>query len=264
LHPEHVHACVGAGVRAIHSEKPMAPTWGEAKAMHRACKEAGIQLTFCHQRRFGAHFITARKLAKEGAIGDIIRLEGFCPNLFDWATHWFDMLCFYNDETPAEWVMGQVDPWQSRRVYGVTVESHGMSFIQFANGVHGLILTGDSTGEKCSNRIIGTKGMIETEISGGPRVRVLREGSKSWEAPSLEGVVPAGGDTTLSVLDAIDCMQTGRAPTLGTDNAIRSTELIFATYESSRKRTRVKLPITIEDSPLLQMLGKHRGKVTFR
>jgi hypothetical protein len=36
--------------------------------------------------------------------------------------------------------------------------------------------------------------------------------------------------------------------------ALRATELIFATYESSRRRGRVELPLTIEDSPLLAMI----------
>jgi len=263
LHPEHVLDSAAAGVRAIHSEKPMAPTWGEAKKMFQTCQEAGVQLTFCHQRRFGAHFIKARALAKEGAIGTVHRLEGYCPNLFDWGTHWFDMLCFYNDETPAEWVLGQIDTEKARPVFGVPVESHGLSYIQFANGVHGLLITGSKHGETCSNRIFGSKGMIEVEVSGGPRVRLLREGGEGWEAPAPDVVVPPLGDTTLSILDAIDCLQTGRKPTLGSDNALRATELIFATYESSRRRALVKLPLDIDDSPLLEMLGP-RGIVTFK
>ena len=40
-------------------------------------------------------------------------------------------------------------------------------------------------------------------------------------------------------------------PELGSQRALRATELIFATYESSRRRGRVTLPLEIEDSPLL-------------
>jgi hypothetical protein len=36
-------------------------------------------------------------------------MEATCDNLFDWGTHWFDMLFFFNDETPVEWVIGQID-----------------------------------------------------------------------------------------------------------------------------------------------------------
>src|SRR5688572_9610514 len=49
LHAPMVLEAASADVRAIHCEKPMAPTWGEAKAMHRAAEQKGVQLTFNHQ-----------------------------------------------------------------------------------------------------------------------------------------------------------------------------------------------------------------------
>jgi hypothetical protein len=49
-------------------------------------------------------------------------------------------------------------------------------------------------------------------------------------------------------------LKTGREPELAGRRALQATELIFATYESSRKRGRVDLPLQIEDSPLLSML----------
>lgn len=261
LHPEHVAAAAHAGVRAIHCEKPMAPTWGEARAMAAECRDAGVQLTFCHQRRFGAHFIKARELAQSGAIGAIERMEGYCSNLFDWGTHWFDMFCFYNDETPAETVIGQIDTAKWHRVFGVPVESEGLSYVRFSNGVHATLVTGSDHGGTCSNRIIGSEGMIEVEVRKGPRLRILRAGGAEWEVPDLTGIVPPVGDTVLSILDAIECLQTGRIPTLCSDNALRATELIFATYESSRRRARVTLPLDVDDSALLALLGD-AGAVT--
>ncbi|HZT41530.1 MAG TPA: Gfo/Idh/MocA family oxidoreductase [Chthonomonadaceae bacterium] len=254
LHAQQViDAARAGGVRAIHCEKPMAPTWGESQRMHRACQEAGVQLTFCHQRRFGAHFEKARELAQEGAIGEITRLEGYCSNLFDWGTHWFDMFFFYNGETPAEWVLGQIDTSSVRRVFGVPVETSGLAHVRFANGVHGLLFTGPDQDATCSNRIVGTKGIIEVEVRNGPPVRLRRDAAAGWEEPALPR--KAHGDTILSILDAIDCVQTGRKPRLGSENAIRATELIFATYESARRRGRVALPLEIEDSPLLSLLN---------
>src|SRR5437763_11440172 len=41
LHAPMVLDAASADVRAIHCEKPMAPTWGEAKAMHRAAVQKG-------------------------------------------------------------------------------------------------------------------------------------------------------------------------------------------------------------------------------
>jgi predicted dehydrogenase len=262
LHAQMVLDVAAAGVKAIHCEKPMAPTWGEARRMHRACEEAGVQLTFCHQRRFGAQFVKTRELIRSGAIGTVHRLEGFCPNLFDWGTHWFDMFFFYNGETPARWVMGQIDTAQVKRVYGVPVESSGLSYVQFSNNVHCLLATGaEAGGGGCRNRILGSEGMIEVAVTDGPRLRVLRSSGSGWEVPDLEGVAPAGGDTTLSVLDAIDCLRTGREPTLSSRNAVQATELIFATYESARRRARVTLPLDIEDSPLLALLPAEEASV---
>jgi UDP-N-acetylglucosamine 3-dehydrogenase len=97
LHAQMVIDAAESGVRAIHAEKPMAPTWGEAKEMARVCREHNVQLTFNHQRRFAAPFRRAKALLDDGAIGQLLRVEAFTSNLFDWGTHWFDMMFFYND-----------------------------------------------------------------------------------------------------------------------------------------------------------------------
>ncbi|MBM3211386.1 Gfo/Idh/MocA family oxidoreductase [Candidatus Poribacteria bacterium] len=254
LHAEMIINTAQSGVKAIHAEKPMAPTWGESKEIYKACVDNNVMITFCHQRRFGASFVKAKELANNGTIGEVYRLEGYCSNLFDWGTHWFDMFFFYNNDEPAEWVMGQINWEKDHNVFGIPVETHGLSYIKWKNGVYGLLVTGGDSGGRCANRIIGTKGMIEVDVPRGPQVRVLREGASSWEVPSLEGVVPSGNDTTLSVLDLIDCLKTGREPVLSGRKALQATELIFATYESSKRRARIYLPLETEDSALLTML----------
>ena len=55
--------------------------------------------------------------------------------------------------------------------------------------------------------------------------------------------------------DAIDCLGNGREPVLSSRKALQATELIFATYESARRRARVTLPLQIDDSPLIAMVG---------
>jgi len=101
---------------------------------------------------------------------------------------------------------------------------------------------------------MGSEGIIELNVPKGPSLRVMHEGASDWEVPDLKGVVPPGGDTTLSVLDLIDCLKTGREPVLSGRKALQATELIFSTYESSRRRARIYLPLEIEDSPLISML----------
>lgn len=43
-------------------------------------------------------------------------------------------------------------------------------------------------------------------------------------------------------------------PELSSRKALRANELIFATYESSRRHGRVELPLTIEDNPLDELV----------
>ena len=263
LHAEMVVAAAEAGIKAIHCEKPMAPTYGEALGMVQVCEERGVQLTFNHQRRFGAPFRKARELLKSGAIGETIRLEASCANMFDWGTHWFDMLFFYNEETPAQWVIGQIEPEGGQRVFGVPVEGQGISYFKYANGVHGLLVTGFEAGWEASNRLVGTEGVIEVGHSREVPLRMWRQGQLGWEVVELEEGLHGADHVKLAVLDVIESLKTGREPELSASKALRATELIFATYESSRRRGRVDLPLDIQDSPFLAMLDSGEMKGDF-
>ena len=251
LHHQMVLDSVKAGVKAIHAEKPMAPTWGEAREMQKACDDAGVVATYCHQRRFEARFRKARDLVREGAIGDLVRLEGFCSNLFDWATHWFDMLFFMNEQTPVKWVLGQIDAPAPATIFGVKVENSGISYFGYENDVIGMIATGQDHGGRCQIRLMGTDGVIEIGVPEGGKLRMLRSGAAGWDVPELKG---AGNGTTLATIDIIESLREGREPELSGRKALMATELIFATYESSRRRAKIALPLDIDDSPLLSML----------
>lgn len=254
LHAEMVIACAEAGVKAVHCEKPMAPTFGEARRMVETCEKNGVQLTFNHQRRFGLPFRKAKELCHSGAIGDLARLEATCDNLFDWGTHWFDMLCFYNDEIDVEWVIGQVDGRGSKKVFGALVEGQGISQFKFKNGVMGMLITGVGAGGKLGNRLIGSDGTIEVGYSQGVALRMWGKGQSEWTAIDTGEPVHDLDYVQRGVLDLVDALKTGREPELSGRRALRATELIFATYESSRRRGRIDLPLQIEDSPLVDMV----------
>ena len=255
-HREMVEAAAQSKIKAIHCEKPMASNWGDAKALYQACVDNDVLITFCHQRRFGSSFVKAKQLLDSGAIGQLQRLEGTCSNLFDWGTHWFDMFFYYNTEVPAEWVIGQIDVENENKVFGVPVETSGLSWIRWQNGVEGLLTTGGTSLRGPRNRLVGSEGVIEL---GGPDpapLRILRQGTdwQDFSDEDLESVVPPGGDTVLSVLDLIACLESGEEPRLSGRKALQATELIFATYESSRRRGRIRLPLNTDDSALVTML----------
>ncbi len=261
LHAEMVIAAAESGARGIHCEKPMAPTWGEARQMAEAARRHSCALIFSHQRRFEPSFRAARRLVREGAIGTLRNLEASCANLFDWGTHWFDMMNFYNDDTDVRWVMGQIDLRAGRRIFGALVEDQGLSYYRYANGVTGLLTTGADGNLGVQNRLIGSDGIIELGVATreGTRVplRIRGAGDADWRVPDLAADRPQAPGGTMGALSA-DLLrflddEGSPEPELGLSRALRATELIFATYESARRRARVDLPLQIEDSPLVQL-----------
>jgi UDP-N-acetylglucosamine 3-dehydrogenase len=266
LHAPMTFKAVEAGVKAVHCEKPMALTFGDARKMVKVCAAHDVQLTFNHQRRFGKPFRKAKELLDGGAIGRLERIEAFTSNLYDWGTHWFDMMFFYNDETPAEWVIGQIDARGGRPIFGAMVEGQGLSLFKWRNGVLGLMVTGHrglyQQGEPlrsidCNNRLIGSEGVIEVGVHDGPSLRLRSiEMGNVWREIDVGGGIHGNELHTEVVLDLVDALEAGREPEVSGRKALQATELIFATYESSRRRGRVDLPLDIEDSPYVAMLDR--------
>ena len=259
LHAPMVEYAAKCGsVRAVHCEKPMAPTWGEAKEMARVCRENNVQLSFDHQRRFLESFQTARQLVKDGAIGKLIRMEGACSNLFDWGTHWVNMFLFYNDEAPARSVMAQIDVRKPSWVYGVPHDTQGVCTMEFENGVFGTLWTGETANALvgCANRLIGEDGTIEVHDKA-PSVRLRGKGDgemKPAREMALEGGIHGDKAVSRTLADVVSALETGRTPLTGVQNALDTTEILFAAYESARRRGRVDLPLGIENSPLAEMI----------
>jgi predicted dehydrogenase len=109
--------------------------------------------------------------------------------------------------------------------------------------------------------LIGTEGEIEVWVQDGPvlRMRNVETGGqwKTYDVGKADDYVPTTVD---AVLEVVDALKAGREPEISARRAAQATEVIFATYESSRRRGRVDLPLDIEDSPLLSMLES--GEIT--
>lgn len=252
LHAEMTVAAAEAGVRAIHCEKPMATTWSDCKRMKAAADANGALLTLNHQRRHIKMFQVVRQAVREGVIGDLVMIEAQVGDMFDWGTHWLDMMFFYNEETPAEWVIGQIDSRTERRAFGAFMENQAICHFKWKNGVRGLMLAGHEASIGCTHRLIGTEGVVE--VLSERKYRRLSKGVGEWE----ETEVPQGevSDFKLACADVVRQLdEPGYRSLLSADHAIQHTEVIFATYQSSRQRGRIDLPLTNEGSALLEMLA---------
>lgn len=277
-HADIVIDCANSGaVEAVHCEKPMAATWRECREMVAACDRRGIQLTFNHQRRFAAPYRNARSLLDDGEIGALQRIEVGGPDLYDYGTHLFDMCGYMTDQTPVEWVIGQVDRRNPERKYGLSQETQALARWHYESGVDGLASTGENGMIRCHLRLVGDEGAIEighhsesplrvrVDGSGWEQVETGRDGVWRPQPHTLDRIVgrfPGGpdrlfGDPTYverAILDVVNALRDGTTPELAAENALQTTEVIFACWESARQGGRVELPLEIDDNPLQDMV----------
>jgi UDP-N-acetylglucosamine 3-dehydrogenase len=254
LHYPMVMDSIKAGVKAIHCEKPMGFTFGEAKKMTEAAAAKKVKLTFNHQRRMGTPYRKVQDMIRAGELGKIVRMEAYTSNFYDWGTHWLDMLNKFNGESPALWVIGQLDWRKGTRVFGAPCDNQGIYHIGYKNGVQTIFQCGESPVPGLCFRILGEKGTAELHW-GAPVLKVRIEGRDPGEFPTYPSLdfEPLND---LSIAEVVGAVREGRTSELCAENALRATEIIYAGYESSRRRGRVDLPLTIKDNPLESMIRK--------
>jgi UDP-N-acetylglucosamine 3-dehydrogenase len=248
LHAEMVIAAAEAGVKAIHCEKPMALTFADAKKMVEVCESHRTQLTFNHQRRFNGSFRKIRELLRSGAIGDLLRIELHVMNLLEWGTHYVDLISFYNHDTPADWVLAQIDPRNHRMVFGVPCESQSLTHIKYRNNVRVTIVGGHDADltHDARQRLVGTKGQIEITEWEANSARMWTAGSSNWQEIDIPTDNDPNESTARAVENAIHSLRTGEEPECSARRALAATEIIFAAYESANRKQRIDLPLTFD------------------
>lgn len=247
--PEIVEACIAAGVRGIWCEKPFCLTINAGRAMVEACRRSDVKLIVNHQRRYLHIFREARRLLQAGAIGAPVAFLANLPEggLMEWGIHWLDMFRFFAGDQPAQWVLGQVHCSGARRRNDHVMEEHGAAYIGFADGTRALLESGLALNGPFSMRLSGTEGLIDLYEDG--RLRVL-DGSgwgdvpvhstMHWPLPSFEAESP--WPRILKALLA--WMEGGPEPEVAGQNALLSSELYLAAYESAMRCDRVDLPLS--------------------
>lgn len=256
----HLHAEVVAGVapfhpRAILCEKPMDIHWDAALRMHAVCQQHGVLLAINHQRRFNLPIARAKALLDAGKIGALLRLEGAWHNLADAGTHVLDLMFFFNQDTPADWVLGQIELRGAQRFFGAINAGHGISEFRFKNGVRAIYRFGRDHAELgCLLRIIGEHGVIEI-LFDAPWLRIRRAGQAAWQVIDTGENIHDDKAIYRGIAEIISCLESGALPQLASARALRATEVIFATHESARRRGRVDLPLPAGPDAMLTLLA---------
>jgi predicted dehydrogenase len=254
LHAEVVSELAPFRPRAIFCEKPMDIHWDAALRMHEVCREHGVLLLINHQRRFNRPISRAKSLLDAGEIGQLLRLEGAWHNLADAGTHVLDLMFFFNGDTDADWVLGQIDLRGAVKAFGAINPGHGLTEFRFRNGVRALYRFGRDHAELgCLLRLIGEQGVIEI-LFDAPWLRIRRAGQVAWEIVDTGETIHDDQAIYRAIADLISCLDTGALPQLASERALRATEIIFATHASSRGRGRIDLPLPPSRCAMLTMI----------
>jgi len=166
------------GARLIAYEKPIAMSTNEALEIMGLVREAGVKTVVSHQHRYGEHYQRVKEIIASGALGRVHTVYGTAVGwMMHMATHLIDYMRWFNEEAEAEWVMAQA---AGRGKLGDAHASpdYIAGFIQFANGVRGIVEVGAGAPDVPEvdywwrkNRIgaQGTEGFAEVLTGGGWR-----------------------------------------------------------------------------------------------
>lgn len=258
LHLPVVRACASAGVPAVHCEKPMAPTWAQSLELAAVGESGATQLTFNHQRRFSPLYVYGKDLLTSGRYGKLVRMDAYSPaHVLDCGSHLVDFLFMYNAETPAQWVIGQVDARQVKKWFDVPFEFMAVGMIRFQNDVRAYFHSGDDQEHGWAVRLTCENGIIEVLGGDGGTVRHVQfDDGEGWQQRELDMDKDQRQSATMTgvVQDIITGLETGVEPELSWRKATATTEILFALYESSRSRARIDLPLQSDDNPFVSML----------
>jgi predicted dehydrogenase len=147
----------------------------------------GVKAVVSHQHRYGDHYRKVADIAHGGSLGRIHTVYATATGwMLHMASHLIDYMRWFNGGAEAQWVMAQA----SGR--GKLADLHSSpdyiaGFIQFANGVHGVLECGagapdvpesEAWWRKCRIGAQGTDGFAEVLTGGGWRA-VTKTGTSS-------------------------------------------------------------------------------------
>lgn len=239
---------IACGARLIAYEKPMALSMNEAIEIRRAVNNAGVKTVVSHQHRYGEHYQKVKEIIESGALGRIHTIYAYSSGwFFHLFTHLIEYMRWYNGYALAEWVMGQAAG------RGKLADNHPSpdyigGFVQFANGVRGIIECGagapdvpevDYWWRKNKIGVYGTQGFAEVLTGGGWRAvtrdqgEIVGPGCMNYD---LE--MPPYVEDMARWLDDDRCVH----PCNG-ESAYAGFEISMAMLRSVVQRGQVKLPL---------------------
>ena len=239
---------IDCGARLIAMEKPVALTSHEGFRVRDLVARSGVKVVVSHQHRYGEHYQKVGQIAASGELG---RVHSVYATATGWMMHMLSHLIeysrWYAGRPEAEWVMAQA-AGRGKLSDVHPSPDYIAGFVQYANGVHGVIECGagapdvpevDAWWRKCRIGAQGTDGFAEVLTGGG------------WRAVTKSGAASGGGsmnydlDMPPYIQEMADWLDDEvRVHSCNFDDAYKGFEIMMAFCRSVAEGGQVALPLT--------------------
>lgn len=245
-HRRYTDAAAMAGVHVL-SEKPLATTLEDARAMVEACRSAGVQLGTAFPVRSSAAALSLKGLIDRGAIGTVLAIRGANPGRFpggwfgdrakagggavmDHTVHVADLL---------RWLLAdevvRVHAEIGSLLWDLDVDDCGILTLDLAKGAFASIDCSWSrpkiypTWGGLTLHVVGERGTVDVDIF---RQALIHYDDRAGET-RLAGW---GEDLNARMLgDFADAILAGRPVPISGDDGLRALEVVIAAYRSAEQ-----------------------------
>jgi len=237
VHAGAVYAAVGAGVRVILCEKPLAPSLAEAKEVVELCERNKVELFVGYQRRWEPAHRAARDFIASDNLGDILAVHGYyVGGLRHNGCAWINL---------ARYLVGDIEQANamSPLVEGAVDPSISIN-LTFTCGCNGSLLAANRDAYSVFEiDVLGTQGRVRFSDAGEeievwqvgedkryPGFRRLLRSQHQWPNPQLSQALNIGIAAIVDFLDG-----TGENTSSGLD-AVRDMEIVESVLAESNAK----------------------------
>ncbi|HYK98378.1 MAG TPA: Gfo/Idh/MocA family oxidoreductase [Candidatus Acidoferrales bacterium] len=251
-HRRYTEAAAARGVHVL-SEKPLATTIADARAMIEACRRAGVQLGTAFPVRGSPAVIALRDAIGSGLLGRVLAVRATNPGQYP--GHWF------GDRTAAgggavmdhtvhaadaiRWLLAdeitRVHAEVGSFIYGLDVEDCGLLTLDLASGAFASI---DSSWSR--PKTFPTWGGVTLHVVGENAtvdVDVFRQALTHYDDHAGHTRLVGWGDdlTARMIADFVDAILEGRPVPIDGEAGLRALEVALAAYRSADQRRAVDI-----------------------
>ena len=231
---------IEAAPRAIFLEKPPTCSLGEMDDVVSAAKAASIPITVSYSRHWGSHVLRMSELIKDGLIGEITSVVGYCGESFlSFSSHTTDMICQFAGYCPtAVFARGKVPEVDVPDGYEPEPKLSSM-VVEFENGVTGTQIGHPGENGSFCCEVVGTEGRAFIPFYAQPSAHDKKGGAIDLETHGM----PAAASPFKLAYDQIAAhLDGGMLPDCTNDDFVAVHEIGFAGIESTLTNQRIQLP----------------------